>query len=412
MLAQHLLIGLALASPCWGQAVERKVTFHVIPSSAEVLIANHTGGYDKYPAQKERWVKFPSPALNLEIQASGWKSEIVPINVNQFSGQWPASGTLQLKPESWQAHLQMLPRWPLLLLGIVPLAYRWRKNTPVIAQTQTTTTNSALPWELCIGEEFADYQVLERLGEGVSAVVYRVGSQDGDLALKLLKPQHFRDSDVLPRFRREMKALTRLRHSSIPYLMDFGEHRGMNYLAMELLSSRSLQDSLKDGPLPPREALPVIRQITEALVVCHGQGILHRDIKPENVVWGKDGKVRLTDFGLARPHDASTLTVEGSLLGTPAYMSPEIAQGFPTSELSDIYSLGCLAHHLCSGAPPFAGESPLAVLMQHLSAEPPPIAHCPPGLQAWIDGCLKKTPQERFASASEALQQLDQITLE
>jgi len=254
--------------------------------------------------------------------------------------------------------------------------------------------------------------VLERLGEGVSAVVYRVASQDGDLALKLLKPQHFRDSEVLPRFRREMKALCRLRHASIPFLVDFGEHRGMNYLAMELLSSRSLQDSLKEGPLSPQQALPVIRQIAEALVVCHGQGILHRDIKPENVVWGKDGKVRLTDFGLARPHDASTLTVEGSLLGTPAYMAPEIAQGLPTSPQTDLYSLGCLAYHLCSGAPPFSGESPLAVLMQHLSAEPPPIADCPPGLQAWIDGCLKKTPQERFSSASQALQRLDQTSLE
>ncbi|MBS2040190.1 serine/threonine protein kinase [bacterium] len=400
-------MALALTGGVRAQELERRLTFLVEPASAEVLIANHTGGYDRYPVQTQRWVKFPSPAVNLVIEAPGWKSQTIPVNVNQFNDQWPTTGTLKLAPASWQARLASLPRWPWLLILLVPLAARARVSRAVKPPpAQTSQPVNQLPWELKVGEEFASYRVLERLGEGVSAVVYRVQSEDGELALKLMKPQHFRDAEVLPRFRREMTALTRLRHPSIPLLMDFGEARGMNYLVMELLAPRSLLDSLRSGPLPPDQAVPVLKQITEALVVCHGQGILHRDIKPENVVWGLDGKVRLTDFGLARPHDASTLTMEGSLLGTPAYMAPEIVQGYPTSPSSDLYSLGCLAHHVLSGRPPFEGESPLAVLMQHVNSEPPPLDQCPPQLQDWVRRCMAKTPEQRFASSAEALSHL------
>lgn len=403
MLTKSLLIGWALSAAVWAQASERKMTFYVEPAGAEVRIANHTGGYDRYLAGREGWVKFPTPAVNLEVHATGWKSQTIPVHVNQFAERWPVNGSLQLEPDSLAARLQLLPCWPLLFLLVVPLALRRKRPLPTVAPT---VPQSGLPWELEEGETFAGYRVLQRLGEGVSAVVYRVAGSDGELALKLLKPQHFRDTEVLPRFRREMKSLTRLRHPGIPLLLDFGEERAMQYLVMELLSPRSLGDSLAEGPLPFEQRRTVLQQLTEALAVCHAQGILHRDIKPDNVVWGLDGKVRLTDFGLARPHDASTLTVEGSLLGTPAYMAPEVAQGEPTSASSDLYSLGCLAYHLCAGQPPFQGESPLAILVQHMTTPPPPLTDCEPTLSAWIERCLGKTPEERFVDCEQALQAL------
>jgi len=386
--------------------MEREVTFVVQPENAQVSIENHFGQTDIYPVQKKKWVKFPSAAFTLKISAPGWKSQEIPVNTNQFRDRWPVTGTWQLEPDSWQAHLWSLPRWPLLFLGVPALLFFRRKPLPVVVPN-VVSQEPSLPWELAVGQKVGEHEVVQRLGEGVSAVVYRVKGGEGDLALKLLKPQHFRQGDVLPRFRREMKALCRLRHAHIPYLADFGEYQGMNYLAMELLSPSSLLDTLEKGPMRPAEALVVLRHLTEALEFCHKQGILHRDIKPENVVWGRDGKVRLTDFGLARPHDASTLTVEGTLLGTPAYMAPELVQGEPTSAVTDIYSLGCLAYHMLAGRPPFEAESPLAVLMQHISNQPAELpSDCPDQLRAWVDRCMQKAPEDRFADMSVALREL------
>jgi tRNA A-37 threonylcarbamoyl transferase component Bud32 len=408
LLAKHLLASLLLCATAWGEPVERKVTFMIEPKNAEVLIPNHTGGFDRYRSQSEVWLKFPSAAFDLKIEAPGWKPQNIPVNANQFQDRWPVTGSLQLEPDSVMARLQVLPKWPILLLGL-PAGFFWRRKLQPPAAEVVAPSPTGLPWELMPGAKIGQYQVLQRLGEGVSAVVYRVAAPDGELALKLLKPQSFRGTDVLPRFRREMKSLCRLRHPNIPFLDDFGEYMEMNYLAMELLSPRSLLDSLANGPLNSAETMVVLKQLCEALIFCHRQGILHRDIKPENVVWGQDGTIRLTDFGLARPHDATTLTIEGTLLGTPSYMAPELVQGQPANEQSDQYSLGCLAYHMLSGAPPFSGETALAVLMQHITTEAPALEGVDPKLEAWVRRTMAKSADERFASVAEALTALKGI---
>jgi len=383
---------------------DRYVTFRVYPPEAKVLIQSGLNTVP-YRANRRELVSFPSNAFDLQFEAEGWEADPVPVNVNQFSDQWPPGGaTFSMRPVSLVARLSLLPRWPLLFLLLIPV---WRRRARQQAVPPAVVHPAvSLPWELSAGDRLGPYEVLERLGEGVSAVVYRVRGSSEEAALKLLKPQALRDGDGAARFRREMKTLCRLRHPNIPYLEDFGEHRGMLYLVMELLPQGNLLQALHAGDWTRQRALQVLVQLGLALEFCHRHGVLHRDIKPENVVFGRDGQVRLTDFGLARPHDATTLTVEGSLLGTPAYMAPELVQGAQASEASDQYSLGCLAYQLLSGRTVFAGDTPLAILMQHVQAQPDPLFD---PLWPWVERTLRKSPEERFPTTGEAVQALKEL---
>lgn len=397
-----LILGcLVSLTPAWS-APERTLTFHIVPSHATVSISNDLGGRDSYPVGRPVRVKITRESLDFELEAPGWKKETVPILASQFSDRWPQRGQYQMQPDSLLAHLQLLPKWPLLLLPMTLLVLRLRPGkTPERLLPQSSS--SGIPWELAPGEDVQGYRVLDRLGEGVTAVVYRVSNAEGEWALKLLKPDVFRNVDGLARFRREMKTLCKLRHPGIPFLLDFGEFRKLNFLVMELLEPRSLADTLQAGPLAEAQIRQILRRLGSALAICHAQGILHRDIKPENVIWGRDGQVRLSDFGMARPHDATTLTMEGTLLGTPAYMAPEIVQGEGASQSSDQYSLGCLAYQMVSGRVPFAGENPLAVLMQHVNSPPEPLES---PLWPWIEKTLHKEPGQRFATLQLALESL------
>ena len=268
-------------------------------------------------------------------------------------------------------------------------------------------------WELKIGETVAGYRILQRLGEGVSAVVYRVvplSAQDGtELALKLLKPSELRGTDAVGRFRREMAALSKLQHPNIPYLSDYGEYRGMFYLCMELLQGSNLAELPLPLPLPTTRH--ILRQLATALSHAHGFGILHRDIKPGNVVLSEGNLAKLTDFGLARAQDSNTLTMEGTLLGTPAYMAPEVANGQPGCPQSDMYSLACLSLEILSGNPPYSGDSPLAVIFQQIQGPIPDVSALCPDLPSPLALCLQKmlakAPEQRPANFQELLCALD-----
>lgn len=244
------------------------------------------------------------------------------------------------------------------------------------------------PWDVPLGDYIDGYKVQRRLGEGVSGVVYRVTSPGGEhLALKLLKI----NEELRPRWRREMVALLSLRHDNIPYLADFGEYRGMPYLCLELVEGRSLCQMPGD--------LNLLRQLVDVLRYAHSQGILHRDLKPGNVMVTPDGTVKLSDFGLARAQDSTTLTAEGTLIGTPSYTAPEIFSGAAASPASDLYSLGCLAFEMLTGQPPFRGESPLALAVQHLHQPAPALSalrpDLDPALVTALQRLLAKSPAER-----------------
>jgi len=391
------------------------IRLHAEPEDAAVFSSDGSQRYSESALQgfyfsKER-LRVGSTTLSqvtFLLRKDGYRDTVASIPSEQIlhapGGEvdWPqGTGALTLAP----LHKGIPPFWVLLPL-LAGLALWRRKDKPPPPPAPTVV--GLAPWELTPGTRVGNYLVKARLGEGVSAVVFQVSQEDDPdvpLALKLLKPAESRDGAIQGRFRREMKALSRLRHANIPYLADYGEHQQLFYLVMEYLPGENLGKKISQGRLSLAEAHSVIGQLASALAVAHKQGVLHRDIKPENVVWGDDSRPRLTDFGLARSHDSTTLTVEGTLLGTPSYMAPELVTGGSSSPASDQYSLCCLAFELLCGRPPFEGESPLAIAVQHVHGQVPDPAELAPGLPEKLKDCLltglQKEPQKRFANMEE-----------
>ncbi len=410
------LLGLLWIAPVRAQLP--RVYFEVDPPNAEVEIVS-LGDSHLYQANREQFLKSKGELYNLRVRAPGYREAVLEVHADEvprLPQHWPKDGVFRLQPASLGAYLHRLPWWmlPVSLLALALLRFSgslrlWRHRRQE-AQNITTLV-AGVPWDLPPGLWVDGYKVWEKLGEGSSGVVYRVENEHGDaFALKLLKPQQIQSPEMLDRFRREMKTLRTLNHPNIPYLADLGEFRGMSYLVMELLGPVTLQDRLESGPLEPAEAVGVLRQLADALAFCHRQGVLHRDIKPENVMWG-EGRVRLSDFGLARQEGSQTLTQEGTILGTPSYMAPEIVQGEGTSPQSDQYSLGCLAYHLVSGSPPFVADNPMVVLMHHIEKNPPPLTGVPEQLSGLIFTMLRKRPEHRYRNLDLLIQKLDELAL-
>ena len=401
----------ALAQPA-------KVYFEVDPPNARIEVVG-SGSLDIYDANREVYFRSKGRTLNFHIKAPGYQEAIVEVDssdIPRLPEHWPKGGPYRLEAASLTAHLRRAPLWIVPILVLALALYKLASSIRLWSRRRVevknvTTMVAGVPWDLPPGLWVDGYKVWEKLGEGASGIVYRVETEQGDeFALKLLKPQQVHTPEMLDRFRREMKTLRTLNHPNIPYLADLGEFRGMSYLVMELLGPTTLQDRLSSGPLAIPEAVKVLRQLADALFFCHKQGILHRDIKPENVIWG-EGRVRLSDFGLARQAGSQTLTQEGTIMGTPCYMAPEIVQGEGTSTQTDQYSLGCLAYHLVAGQPPFQAENPMVVLMHHIEKNPPPLINVPQPLTEIIFTMLRKRPEHRFRSLEVLIQKLDKLEL-
>jgi len=211
------------------------------------------------------------------------------------------------------------------------------------------------------------------------------------------------DAGLAKRFAQEAEVLRRLRHPGIVRLLGGLEQQGeVCYFAMELVRGQDLGAVLRArGRLSGPEAVAVGLSVLGALAAAHAQGVVHRDVKPQNVLLTADGAVKVVDFGLARALDATRLTGTGERLGTPAFMSPEQADGKPAGPPSDVYSAAVLLYTCLRGRPPFEAESPLAVLLQHLQATPPPLAArgLPAGLQGLLRRGMAKRPEDRFPDA-------------
>jgi eukaryotic-like serine/threonine-protein kinase len=251
------------------------------------------------------------------------------------------------------------------------------------------------------------YVIRRRLGSGGMADVYLAEDQElgRQVALKMLNERHAADEQFVERFRREAQNAAGLNHPNIVSIFDRGRAEGTYYIAMEYLDGRTLKELLvKNGPTPIPISIDYSRQILNALSFAHRHGIVHRDIKPHNVVVGADGRVKVTDFGIARS-EASQMTEVGSIVGTAQYLSPEQARGAPVDARSDIYSLGIVLYEMLTGKVPFVGEAPLDIAMKHLQAVPdPPSKHrpeVPRDLDAVVMRALAKDPEDRYASADE-----------
>src|SRR3954462_5263408 len=230
-----------------------------------------------------------------------------------------------------------------------------------------------------VGKNLKDFFVLRRLGRGAMAEVYLAQqlSLGRQVALKVLNADLARDPNYVRRFDHEARSAAALVHGAIVQIYEVGQQDGVHYIAQEYVAGHNLGEVIRSsGSLSPQLALDILRQVTGALVKASSEGIVHRDIKPENIMLARSGEVKVADFGLARVQGdgGANLTQVGVTMGTPLYMSPEQIEGRNLDSRSDIYSLGCTAYHMLAGQPPFTGDSPLAVAVQHLNQSPPPLS--------------------------------------
>ena len=251
------------------------------------------------------------------------------------------------------------------------------------------------------------YVIKRKLGSGGMADVYLAEDQElgRRVALKLLNERHAADEQFVERFRREAQSAAGLNHPNIVSIFDRGRAEGTYYIAMEYLDGRTLKELLvRNGPTPIPIAIDYARQILGALSFAHRNGIVHRDIKPHNIVVGADGRLKVTDFGIARS-GASQMTEAGSIVGTAQYLSPEQARGAPVDPRSDLYSLGIVLYEMLTGKVPFTGDTPVEIAMKHLSQVPEPPSklrpEVPHDLDAVVMRALAKDPDQRYASAEE-----------
>lgn len=263
------------------------------------------------------------------------------------------------------------------------------------------------------------YELIEEAGRGGMGQVWRATDRELGrvVAVKILPPELTRHEEFRVRFRREARTIASLSHRNIAVLHDVGEDvrdggETTPFLIMEFIDGRTVADALAEGPFTVERALDVCRGIAEALAHSHGQGLVHRDIKPSNVMLTTEDGVKVLDFGISKVVAETTtrLTATGMTVGTPAYLSPEQLTGGAVDGRSDQYSTGCLLYELLTGRPPFSGDSPFAVMHQHISKEPVAPSELRPLIPAAVDEvvlrALSKDREQRFAGMGEMQQAL------
>jgi serine/threonine protein kinase/beta-lactam-binding protein with PASTA domain len=259
------------------------------------------------------------------------------------------------------------------------------------------------------------YRVLGRLGVGGMATVYLAedSSLGRKVALKVMAERYAEDGEFVERFRREAQAAARLNHPNIIAVYDRGEANGRPYIAMEYLQGRTLKQVIqKEGPLAAERAIAIAMQVLAGLRYAHEHGVVHRDVKPHNVLVGDDGRIKVTDFGIAHAGDPQ-MTEVGSIVGTAQYLSPEQARGRSVGPQTDIYSLGVVLYEMLAGRVPFEGDSSVAIAMQHVSDEAPPLRSLAPlvpeSLALVVAHSMLKDASQRYGSADEFAADLDRV---
>ena len=251
------------------------------------------------------------------------------------------------------------------------------------------------------------YRLDQPLATGGMGTVYRAFDQslDRPVAVKVLRNSLTCDATFVERFRREARAAGALSHAGVAKVFDYGERGGEPFIVMELVEGQNLAERIVDcGPLPWQEACAIGAQVARALAAAHALGLVHRDVKPANILLDPGGFAKVTDFGIARAAQATTLTGTGMVLGSANYVAPEQAQGITVGPATDQYSLGCVLFEAICGQPPYRGANAVAIATQHVDAPVPnPRDHVPdlPGhVAALLLRALAKAPADRFPSAA------------
>lgn len=255
------------------------------------------------------------------------------------------------------------------------------------------------------------YEILEKIGTGGMSDVYSAKdhSLNREVAIKVLKEEYANDTAFVTKFRAEAQAAAGLEHANIVNVYDVGQEDGLYYIVMEHIEGITLKTYIsKKGQLSYNEVISIAIQVGRGIEAAHKKGIIHRDIKPQNIMISKEGKVKVTDFGIA--HAVSSNTVSADLMGSVHYSSPEQARNGYVTYSSDIYSLGIVMYEMCTGRVPFDGETTVAIAIQHLQSEmqPPSVyaPNLPISLEKIIQKCTMKSPDRRYASIDELLTDL------
>ncbi len=271
------------------------------------------------------------------------------------------------------------------------------------------------------------YEIVESIGRGSMGDVYlaRDSRLNRNVAIKVITADSGADDSKRRRFTQEARAASSLNHPNIVTVHDFGTEHGLSYIVSELIEGESLRSRIKRGPLPLKQLLDIAIQVTDGLAAAHEAGIIHRDLKPENILLTRDGRVKILDFGLAKPFleehlEGATLSGEtldevaggtepGLILGTVGYMSPEQARGAPVGPQSDQFSLGILLHEMATGHPPFHGATPMETLLHIANVQRPPFTPGPVAFRLLVARCLARDPEKRFPHTAEIAERLRHI---
>lgn len=261
------------------------------------------------------------------------------------------------------------------------------------------------------------YELFERIGEGGMSVVYKAKDKllNRFVAIKILKPEFINDHKFIDSFRKESQAAASLSHPNIVNIYDVGREGNIHYIVMELIEGKTLSDYIKEqGPMSYPKVIALSKQIAAALSFAHKNHIIHRDVKPHNVMITPNGTAKITDFGIAKAVNAATIVDNtDGIIGSVHYFSPEQARGGYVDEKSDIYSLGIVMYEMLTGKVPFDGDNPVNIALMHINGEMVPpskiVDGVPPALEHIILKCTDKYPVNRFASADELIEALNNL---
>ncbi len=258
-------------------------------------------------------------------------------------------------------------------------------------------------------EDRFDIQPPIHVGQVATAYPAVQKGLDRKVLLKVIHPQWTGDSELVERFSREGKAMARIDHPNVVQVYECGEEDGVPYLALEWVEGGTLSDRMAEGPLPPQEVRQIAAEILAGLGAVHAQGLIHRDLKPDNILVGGDGRICLADFSLVGFTRLKGLTGHQSIVGSPAYLAPELTRGEQATRLSDLYGSGVILLEALTGSNPFAADDPLVSLDLVRQVNPPRLSghqRIDPGLARLVDGLLERNPDRRPPSAEAALELL------
>ena len=260
------------------------------------------------------------------------------------------------------------------------------------------------------------YELLEKIGDGGMAVVYKAKDKllNRYIAVKILRPEFTKDATFVENFKRESQAAAGLSHPNIVSVYDVGREGNINYIVMELVEGRTLNEIIAErAPMDYRQVIDISKQVASALKVAHKNKIIHRDVKPHNIMITNDGVVKLADFGIAKAVNDATLSTGSKIIGSVHYFSPEQARGNYVDERSDIYSLGIVMYEMLTGKVPFDGDNPVTVALKHINEEVPApsesVSGIPPALERAVLKATSKFQTNRYNSAEELIEDLDNI---